>query len=90
MKFGCSIAIFLNSAHLICRSVSEGLFDFEITRVDCSIRRSTRSTIQSMKTADLFLDDEDEGAINCSNLKFDISHSNFVYFENKVFIILCF
>ena len=40
MKFGCSIGIFLNSAHLICRSTdisqcSEGPFDFEITRVDC-------------------------------------------------------
>ena len=40
MKFGCSFGIFLNSAHLICRStviscVSAGPFDFEITRVDC-------------------------------------------------------
>ena len=40
MKLGCSVGIFLNSANLICqvrisRSVSEGPFDFEITRVDC-------------------------------------------------------
>ena len=37
MKCGCSIGIFLNSAHLVSRSVSEGPFDFEITRVDCTI-----------------------------------------------------
>ena len=40
VKFDCSIGIFLNSANLIVevrisRSVSEGPFDFEITRVDC-------------------------------------------------------
>ena len=41
MKFDCAICIFLNSENLICRStdsrsVSEGPFNFEITRVDCS------------------------------------------------------
>ena len=40
MKFGCAICICLNSENLICRvrtsrNVSEGPFNFEITRVDC-------------------------------------------------------
>ena len=40
VKFGCLIGIFLDYANLICRStdipsVSEGPFDFEITRVNC-------------------------------------------------------
>ena len=40
MKFGCSFGIFLNSAHLVCRSTDiskcfRGPFDFEIMRVDC-------------------------------------------------------
>ena len=35
MKFRCSICILINSENLISRSVSEGPFDFEITRVDC-------------------------------------------------------
>ena len=38
MKLGCSICIFLSSANLIevqiSQRVSEGPFDFEITRVD--------------------------------------------------------
>ena len=37
VKFGCAISIFLNPENLICRttdiSVSEGPFNFEITRV---------------------------------------------------------
>ena len=43
MEFGSLIGIFLNSANLICRSmdisrsVLEGPFDFEITRVDCTL-----------------------------------------------------
>ena len=37
VKFGNSICIFLNSANMLSRSVSEGNFDFdfEITIVDC-------------------------------------------------------
>ena len=43
---------FLNSADLICRSMdvskcSEGLFDFEITRVDC-IESEEQSKYQSV------------------------------------------
>ena len=38
MRLGCSIGIFLNSAHLICRSTDistcfRGTLDFEITKV---------------------------------------------------------
>ena len=47
VNFGCLIGSFLNSANLIChvevrisRCVSEGPFDFEITRVDCIIYAS--------------------------------------------------
>ena len=47
MKVGCSIGIFLNLANRICRSVSEGPFDFEITRVNCISKASAVSKPQS-------------------------------------------
>ena len=44
MKFGCAICIFLNSEKLIfvevqiSRNISEGPFNFKITRVDCTCK----------------------------------------------------
>ena len=52
MKVGCSFGIFLNSANLISRSVSESPFDLEITRVTvlvCTIHEIAQETFFSMQ-----------------------------------------
>ena len=54
VKFGCVICIFLNSENLIVevrisRSVSEGPFEFEITRVDCNLYYSQLSLSRSQR-----------------------------------------
>ena len=56
----CSIGIFLNTAHLICRSTdiskcSEFPFDFEITRVDCSKTAKGSSSLALAKQNVRFL-----------------------------------